>query len=220
VRATGNIAWKQDRPAKPNYASPILLTAAGRRQLLLCGCDLVSSFDPASGEKSWEVDGSTTECVTSMVTDGERVFISGGYPRSHVAAVRADGSGKLEWEHNARVYVPSMIVRDGYLYAVFDAGVVTCWKSDTGQEVWKGRVAGTFSSSLVLVGDHLLATNEVGRTYVLRAQPDRFELVAENPLGDECFATPAVCGSRIFLRIARREGDRRTEYLCCVGAKP
>jgi outer membrane protein assembly factor BamB len=220
VRATGAVVWKQDRPAKPNYASPILLNTAGREQLLLCGCDMISSFDPTSGKKSWEFGGSTTECVTSMVTDGERVFISGGYPRSHVAAVRADGTGKLEWENNSRVYVPSMIVRDGHLYAVLDAGFATCWKSDTGKEIWKERIAGTFSSSLVLVGEHLLATSEAGKTYVLRAQPNRFELIAENQLGDDCYATPAVCGSRIYLRVGRREGERRVEYLCCVGAKP
>ena len=65
-RATGSIQWTKKRPALPNYASPIILEAAGREQLLLPGCDLVSSFDPLSGNKLWEIDGATTECVTSM----------------------------------------------------------------------------------------------------------------------------------------------------------
>ncbi len=33
-------------------------------------CDLITSLDPLTGKKLWEVAGSTTECVTSAVTDG------------------------------------------------------------------------------------------------------------------------------------------------------
>src|SRR5205823_3838511 len=43
-RATGKVVWKQERPALPNYTSPILMNIAGREQMLLTGCDMVSSF--------------------------------------------------------------------------------------------------------------------------------------------------------------------------------
>src|SRR5262249_25562138 len=93
-RKSGKIVWQHERPHAPNYASPIILHVAGRDQALLTGCDLVASFDPLSGEKLWESAGATTECVTSTVTDGQHVFSSGGYPRNHLAAMLADGSGK------------------------------------------------------------------------------------------------------------------------------
>lgn len=216
-RATGKTVWRHERPAKPNYTSPILVTSAGREQLVFTGCDMVSSFEPATGKKLWEAEGATTECVTSVVTDGERLFTSGGYPKNHISAMRADGSGKVEWENSARVYVPSMIVREGHLYGVLDAGVAMCWKSDTGDEVWKGRIAGTFSSSLVLVGDQLLATNEAGKTYVFQANPKAFELVGENQLGDESFATPVICGNRIYHRYAKQVAGKRQEFVACLG---
>jgi outer membrane protein assembly factor BamB len=216
-RSTGKFVWKHERPAKPNYASPILLRLGGQEQVLFSGCDLVTSLEPLTGKKLWETEGSTTECVTSIVTDGERIFTSGGYPRNHIQAVRADGSGKTAWENGARVYVPSMIVRDGYLYAVLDAGVAMCWKSETGEEMWKGRLGGTFSSSLVLVDGHLLATSESGTTYVFEANPAAFKLVAENQLGSECFATPAICGGQIFHRFAQQTDGKRQEKLVCIG---
>lgn len=216
-QATGKIEWKIERPAKPNYTSPILLQIAGRDELVFSGCDLVTSLDPLTGRKLWEAEGATTECVTSVVTDGQRVFTSGGYPRNHLAAMRADGSGKIDWQSNTRVYVPSMIVRDGFLYAVLDAGIASCWKCDSGQEMWKERLGGTFSSSLVLVGDNLLATNEGGRTFVFKAQPSGYQKVAENQLGDECFATPAVCGNRIYCRLAKVSNGKRQEFVYCVG---
>ena len=105
-RRSGKIVWRVDRPDKPNYPSPIIHTLNGKDQLILTGCDLITSFDPVTGAKLWETDGATTECVTSTVTDGKHIFTSGGYPKNHVSAILADGSGKLVWENPSRVYVP------------------------------------------------------------------------------------------------------------------
>ncbi len=218
-RATGKIVWKVKRPKKPNYASPVVFKLAGRDQLILTGCDLVSSFNPRTGEKLWEVAGATTECVTTTVTDGTHVYSSGGYPKNHVSAVRVDGSGKLAWRNNVRVYVPSMIVHEGRLYAIADAGVAYCWKSDTGEEVWKGRLGGTFSASLTLADDKLYAANEAGECFVFKASPEKFEIVAKNKLGDEIFASPVLCGNRLYQRVAHRSGSERREVLYCIGAR-
>lgn len=64
-RATGKMVWQHERPKFPNYASPIILNVDGRDQLLLTGCELVTSLDPLTGKVLWETKGSTTECVTS-----------------------------------------------------------------------------------------------------------------------------------------------------------
>lgn len=215
-RATGMTVWKHSRPKTPNYASPIILRVAGRDQLLFTGCDLVSSFAPLTGAKIWENKGATTECVTSTVTDGSLIITSGGYPKNHVAAVRGDGSGEVVWEKNIRVYVPSMLVHNGFLFVVTDAGVAMCWKFKTGEEVWKHRLGGTFSASPVLAGDHVFATNEAGRTFVFKASPAEFKIVATNDLGHEVFATPTICGNRIYMRVAMQTGGRRQEMLYCL----
>ncbi|MFM8890448.1 MAG: PQQ-binding-like beta-propeller repeat protein [Planctomycetia bacterium] len=217
-RRTGALVWKQPRPPVPNYSSPVVYRLFGREQLILIGCDKVASHDPATGAVLWEREGATTECVTTPVTDGERIFTSGGYPRNHVSAVRADGSARIEWENDQRDYVPSMLVREGHLYAVLDAGVAVCWESATGVQKWKQRLGGNFSGSPVLVGDRILATSESGETHVFLARPDRFESLAVNKLGDEAFASPAVCGDRIYLRVASGTGAERRERLVCVAA--
>jgi len=216
-RDTGKVMWRRDRPSKPNYASPVILKAAGRDQLILSGCDLVTSLDPLTGEQLWEIEGATTECVTSAVTDGDHVFTSGGYPTNHVSAVKADGSGKIVWQNKSRVYVPSMLQRDGYLYATLDAGIAACFRCSDGNEMWKSRLGGTFSSSPVMVGDLIYAANEEGQAFVFKASPDAFQKVAENKLGDSVFATPAICGGRIYIRVAHIEDDVRQEYVYCLG---
>lgn len=216
-RKTGEVVWRRERPVQPNYPSPILLHVAGKDQLVLTGCDKVSSFNPLTGETLWEIAGATTECVTSTVTDGQRVFSSGGYPKNHMSAVMADGSGKIVWENDSRLYVPSLLVRDGYLYGVLDAGIAVCWKSDTGEEQWKARLGGTFSSSPILVGDLIYATNEAGDTFIYRADPTRFEQLGKNHLGDEILSTPVICDSKIYYRAAKIIDGKRVEYLYCLG---
>lgn len=215
-RDTGEVVWKRDRPKLPNYPSPTILEIGGRDQLLMTGCDLVTSLDPRTGEKIWETAGSTTECVTSTVTDGRLIFTTGGYPKNHIAAVLADGSGKIEWEEKVRVYVPSLLVREGHLYFVTDAGVAMCRDCATGKEVWSQRLGGTFSASPVLVGENIYVTNQEGDAFVFRATPRGYEKVAQNKLGDEVYATPAICGGQIFARVAEHTGDVRQEVVYCL----
>ena len=110
-----------------------------------------------------------------------------------------------------------MLVKDGFLYAVTDAGVATCWNSSTGEEMWKGRLGGTFSSSPVLVGERIFATNEEGKTFVYGSSPEKFELLATNQLGKEVFATPTIVAGRIFTRVVMPKDGRRQEMLYCLG---
>ena len=216
-RRSGDVVWKQQRPPTPNYSSPVVFQLFGRDQLILIGCDKVISYDPATGDTLWEREGSTTECVTTPVTDGERVFSSGGYPRNHIAAVRADGTAKIDWENGERDYVPSLIHRAGHLYGVLDAGIAVCWESATGKELWKHRLGGNFSGSPVLLDDTIFVTSESGQTHIFRATPERFESLGVNQLGDEAWTTPTICGNRLYFRIATGSGDTRKEKLVCIG---
>lgn len=216
-RKTGDVKWRHGRAALPNYPSPVILEVAGKTQLFLSGTDKVTSLDPATGAVNWEIDGATTECVTSTPTDGIHIYSSGGYPKNHVAAIAADGSGKVAWETNDRVYVPSMLVKDGHLYATMDAGIGLCLDAATGKERWKGRLGGNFTASPVLVGDQIHAVNETGEYFVFKADPTKLEILVKNKVGDEVYATPSIAGDSIFLRVADYEGEKRSERLVCFG---
>jgi outer membrane protein assembly factor BamB len=215
-RDTGRIVWSEPRPKLPNYTTPAILQVDGRTQMVVAGCNLITSIDPLTGKKLWEINGSTEECVVTAVTDGVRVFVSGGWPRNHTVAVRADGSGTIAWQNNARVYVPSMVVKAGHLYAVMDAGFAVCWKGDTGEELWKERLGGDFFASPVMADDRIYAVNVGGKAFVFEAKPAGFKLLAQNQLGNQAYASPVICGGRIYLRVADRS-ENRQEYLYCVG---
>ena len=71
-----------------------------------------------------------------------------------------------------------------------------------------------------MVGEYIFATNEEGQTFVLKPGLESVELVAENKLGDEVFATPTICGGRIYLRVALHRDGKRQEMLYCLGTAP
>jgi outer membrane protein assembly factor BamB len=215
-RKTGRIIWSVPRPKLPNYPTPALLHANGRTQMIMAGCNLVTSLDPTTGDKLWEIKGATEECVTTAVTDGARVFVSGGWPKNFTKAIHAGGSGKIAWQNSTRVYVPSMITKNGHLFAVTDGGIAICWKSDTGEELWKERLGGDFYASPVMVVDRIYASNVRGQTFVFEATPASFKILAQNQLADEAYASPAICGSRLYLRVAKRDAARQ-EFLYCIG---
>ncbi|WP_417734405.1 PQQ-binding-like beta-propeller repeat protein [Rosistilla oblonga] len=215
-RTNGEIVWRRERPELPNYPSPVVVKAAGRDQLIMTGCDLVTSLDPLTGQTIWEIEGATTECVTTTVTDGKVILTSGGYPDNHISAVAADGSGKIVWENTDREYVPSMLIAKGHVFAILDAGIATCLNVETGEQIWKERLGGTFSSSPVLVGENIYVTSESGKTHIFKASVEGFQSVATNSLGSKVFATPAICGGQIFTRVSLTADEKTQEYVYCL----
>ncbi len=215
--ATGDIVWRAKRPKQPSFSSPIVGKMAGREQLVISGCKLMESYDPATGKKLWTIPATSPATCGTVVWDGDLVFASGGYPNKETVAVKADGSGKIAWKNSEKCYEQSMLAHKGYVYAVSDQGVAFCWRAKDGEEMWRHRLGGAVSASPILVGNRIYAANERGKFFVFAASPDDFELFAENQLGDESFATPSFCDGRIYIRVAYKERGKRREVLYCFG---
>ncbi len=218
-RDSGLGIWRAPRNQTTSYSSPIVGNVAGREQLLMSGAEKISSYDPLTGKLLWETKGGTSATSGTMVWTATQVYASGGYPDKVTIAVMADGSGKIAWKNQEMCYEQSLLAHNGYVYALNDGGIALCWRAKDGREMWKERLGGPVSASPILAGEHIFASNEQGQTFVFRASPSDFTLVATNQLGDEAFATPAICGDRIFLRVATYKGESRQEWLYCVGTE-
>lgn len=216
-RQTGRKIWQQKRLPLISFSTPSIGLIAGKDQLLLSGQEFVSSFNPQSGKPNWVVKGTTFATCGTMTWDGDKVFASGGYPKAETIAIRADGSGAVLWRNNQKCYEQSMIVHAGHLFALTDNGVLFCWDGETGEERWKERLAGPVSASPVLAGNNIYWANEAGTLWVFQANPKKFQLVEKNQLGDSAFASPAICGGQVFLRVAKGDGAERREWLYCFG---
>jgi outer membrane protein assembly factor BamB len=216
-KETGAERWRADRPNRTrSYVPPVIFEAAGRPQLVLSGSKCVASYDPDTGKQIWIIDGPTEQFVASMVYAEGVFFITGGFPQWHVLGIKPDGQGNVSdthilWRDKGQdicSYVPSPVAWGPYFFLASDGGNATCFDAKTGKRLWKEKLSGTekvkghISASPVAAGGYLYFPDDAGVTHVIKAGPT-FELVAKNPLGEECYASPALSRGRIYLRTSK-----------------
>jgi len=210
-RATGETIWKADRENKTrSYCVPIVRQLDGRMQLLLSGSKCVASYNPDDGRRHWVIDGPTEQFVASLVVNKGLVFVTGGYPDHHLLAIRPTGRDDanvtdrhIAWRDTKGVsYVPSPIAAGDYFLVVSDDGVASCLDAATGKRQWMQRLGEHHSASLVSAGGLVYFLSDSGVTRVVRPGPS-FELVAENELGEHCYASPAISAGQVFIRAER-----------------
>ncbi|MCP4886122.1 MAG: PQQ-binding-like beta-propeller repeat protein, partial [Planctomycetaceae bacterium] len=209
---TGKTAWRVPRSPVCSYSSPIIANVGGVDQLLISGGDAVTSYNPTSGDEFWKTPCIFTATCGTIVTTNDKVFASGGSPEHETVCLSA--TGERLWSSNNHFYEPSPIISGNYLVGVDDNGIAVCWDTETGERKWRKRLGGNFSASPILVGEMIYASNLKGQTFVFRAD-EEFELVAENRLGDDVYASPAVSASNLFLRIGINVRPNRREQLVC-----
>jgi outer membrane protein assembly factor BamB len=205
-RETGKTLWKVDRENKTrSYVTPLIREIDGRTQMILSGSKCVASYDPHDGSRHWIIDGPTEQFVASVVYNGKLLFLTAGFPEWHMLAIRPDGHGNVTDTHIAwrtqkgAGYVPSPIAAGEYFLNISDGGVASCFEADTGKRLWMERIGTHFSSSLVSAGGLVYFTSDEGNTTVIRPGPKK-EVVAENKLGEYCYASPAISQGQIYFR--------------------
>lgn len=213
-RETGEIVWRIARTAENTFASPAIVHLNGQDQLVMSGMDLVDSYNPTTGDQLWSSPGTAKATCGTVVAAQDRLFASGGFPGKQTVCM--DGAGQLLWSNRDRLYEPSLIVVGDHLYGVSDDGIAMCWSSEDGSQRWRQRLSGKFSASPIVCNGILYVSNLSGETYVFRANPDFYEELAVNSLGNDCFTSAAVKESQLFLRIGIRKADKRQEQLVCL----
>jgi len=117
---------------------------------------------------------------------------------------RGDLTGKAVVWNEKKTYpsMPTPLIYNGVLYIVKTGGIIGAFNPATGEAHKIGRsekALGEYYSSPVAADGKIILANESGAVTVLKAQP-QWEVLAVNDLGEECFATPAISGSAIYLR--------------------
>ena len=214
-KTTGKKIWKTDRPNKTrSYVTPIIRDVAGRTQLMLSGSKSVASYDPRTGKEQWYMDGPTEQFVASPVYDGELIYLTAGFPEYHILAVKPGGSGhigdeSIVWRTTKGCsYVPSPILCGEHFVIAADTGVGSCYHAKSGKQLWMERLGKHYSASLVTAGGLVYFLADDGITKVIRPG-EKLDIVAENELGEYCYASPAISQGQLFIR-----GEK---HLFCVG---
>ncbi len=207
-RETGKEVWRVARKVQVSWATPVIVKANGRDELVTSGTEFIIAYDPATGKELWRMRGLESNAVPSPVTGADVVVLSAGYPAKLALAVRPGGAGdvtdsRVLWKYTkGTAYVPSPILYDGFVYLMTDKGLLTCLDAKTGEVKYEGGrppVPASFMASPIAVDGKLLLMSQDGDTFVIKAGPAH-EVLRTNPLGEPINASAAVSQGRIFIR--------------------
>ncbi|MEN8204016.1 MAG: PQQ-binding-like beta-propeller repeat protein [Bacteroidota bacterium] len=219
---SGKTLWQTERPkelydhleyiGKKAYTTPIIVRVNGRDLMISNGSAACIAYDPETGEEIWRIiQGEDSTIAMPVESEGILYFYTGyvttpdGRKHSDLLAVDPDGLGditssNIQWRlQSPALQLLTPIIADGLLYTVDSKSLLSCLDARNGHTVWSKKLKGKYYSSPVYADGHIYLSSIKGETLVFKAGPE-LELVSENRLEGEIWATPAVTGGAILMR--------------------
>ena len=175
--------WAADGPA---YASPIITTIHGVRQVVTLSDKRVVGLSAADGALLWSAPFTTVydQNAITPVVSGDLVIVSGIDKGVSALRIHREGgrwAARPAWESPAASFDMSSPVLAGARLLGFShrqKGQVVALDAATGRLSWAGPGRQGESASLVLAGPDVLLLNTEGELLVLKADAGRFAPVA------------------------------------------
>jgi len=207
-KITGEPVWGalDDQQA---YTSPMLVTLAGARQILVVSASRAMGLTTDGGRLLWEHPWSTNMGISvaqPLLLGGDRVFLSAGYGHG-AAVIEVSRSGdrfaaRMVWENlRMKNKFTSSVLHQGQIYGL-DESILACVDAATGDLKWK---AGRYGyGQIVLAGDHLVVLTEDGQLALVRATPERHDEIAKfQAIEGKTWNHPVIADGRLLVRNLR-----------------
>lgn len=118
------------------------------------------------------------------------------------------------WERDdTGTFVPTPAEYKKRIYLLRDRGEVECLDPATGKTLWTDalpKASANYYTSPLVAGGLLYAVREDGMVFVARVE-GKFELLAENQMGERIIASPVALSNRLLIR-----GER---HLFCIAGQ-
>jgi outer membrane protein assembly factor BamB len=213
---SGKEAWKALDDSF-TYSSPIILTAGGRKQLIVWTQEAVTSLDPTTGRTWWreEVRTSGDQAVSTPVFSNARLLIAG-----LMLKLDADNpAASVLWPESRAVSkrilsnTSTALVRGEYVFSAKTSGELVCLDAGTGQQVWQTNsvteLKNGSSIHLTLNGDSVLLFTDQGNLIRARLSSEGYRelsrvhlLDATHPFNGRnvVWPPPAYANRHVFAR--------------------
>jgi outer membrane protein assembly factor BamB len=216
---SGKVAWESENKIGENetdqigYASPAVVTLAGKRQVVIVNESTASGHDPATGERLWSHpwpgnSSANANCSQAMPVGGNRLLLSKGYSGgAELIEIKAAPSGdsllaETVWK-NPRVLqtkFSNVVVHGGHLYALSE-GILECAEAETGKRKWKSSRGRYGYGQILGVGELLLVLAEGGRLALVELSPEKFNQLGEiQALEDKTWNNLCLEGKTLLIR--------------------
>ena len=208
-KATGNIVWRvlEDGGGMwgSAFSSPYPTVLGGVPQILVQTRELLAGVDPENGTVLWKtpVEAFRGMNIVTPTVSGGRVFTTSYGGGSWLFAIdlnRTEEPVEQVWRNKIQGYMSSPIVIDGHAYVHLRNQRFACLDLATGKESWITTPFGRYWS-LIAQADRMLALDETGDLRLIRANPERYELIGEAKVAtEESWAHLAVVGDEVYVR--------------------
>ena len=202
-RASGKRVWSSGQEAA-SYATPMIATLGGRRQVVVLSQASCAGHDPATGEILWRYAwrGDQPKCAPPAAVGDDRLVISAGYAvGSDLLKVSGAAVEALWTSKRLKSKFAAFVERGGCLYGL-DDGRLACVALDTGERAWAGERYG--HGQVLLAGDLLLVSAESGEIALVDARPGEFKERARFSVFEgKMWNPPALAGPYLLIRTDR-----------------
>lgn len=208
-KQTGKVLWRslKDEGGMMGsaFSSPIIAELGGKRQLIVQTRQKLAGVDLGSGDVLWEqeVPAFRGMNILTPALYGESLFTSSYQNKSWLYKVEGgNGSFRVSeaWSNNAQGYMSSPVIISDHAYMHLQNQRFCCIDLRDGKRTWTSKTFGKYSS-LIAQGDRILALDQSGRLLLIKANPEKFELLGEVQVSDEdTWAHLAISEGELFIR--------------------
>jgi outer membrane protein assembly factor BamB len=198
-KRTGREIWRalSSENSEPGYSQPILIDAAGRRQLIVWHASAIHSLDPATGRVLWEHPFKITmnTPIATPVYDAPHLIVSGFFNGARLLRLGEPGY-ELVWKAQVEsetrgdtlhALMNAPVIDGDYIYGICAHGQLRCLKRSTGERVWESQAATVeqkrnASAFIVRHGGRYFINNDRGELIIARLAPQGYEEISRAEL--------------------------------------
>ena len=108
---------------------------------------------------------------------------------------------KRSWDHPTQGYMSNPVLFDGHAYVHLKNQRITCFELSSGAKKWPTTERFGKYWSMVSQGARILALDQKGVLYLIRATPEKFDLLSSFKVSEsDTWAHLAVAGDQLFIR--------------------
>ena len=210
-KADGQVVWHGARDGGgmmgSAFGSPVILTLAGKRQLVVQARTRLFGVALEDGAELWSLPVESfrgMNILTPTFAGKDRLFTAAYGGKTLGIDIRSENGGFRAvpaWEFKAQGYMTSPIIHEGHAYLQLRSQRALCIELATGAEKWTtGESFGKYWS-MVAQGDRILALDERGELILFKATPEKFDVLSRRKVAEsDAWAHLAVDGSELYIR--------------------
>ncbi len=208
-KRTGDVKWRTAEDGGgmngSAFSSPIIATIAGERQLIVQTREKLLGLALDDGRELWSqtIEAFRGMNILTPTVWNDQIFTSSYGGKAWTYALQKNGSNYTvseKWQNKVQAYMSSPLLMDGHLYIHLRNKRLTCLNAETGEERWTTQPFGEYWSMLAQ-GDRILALDERGELLLIRANPEKLEMLDRRQISQEsAWAHLGNDGDQLFVR--------------------